>query len=83
VPVTVELHVAVWGVVIEAGEQVTETDVIVDAAVTFTFAEPDLVVSWVEIAVIVAVPEPEGEKTPELLIPPMLDGLTVQVTVEL
>ena len=45
-----------------------------------TVAEPDLVVSCVEVAVIVAVPAPLGVKTPALLTLPMLDGLTDQVT---
>jgi hypothetical protein len=43
-------------------------------------AVPDLVESWVEVAVIVAVPAPVGVNTPELLTLPMLDGLTDQVT---
>jgi hypothetical protein len=51
--------------------------------VTVTVALPDLVVSCVEVAVIVAVPVPTGVKTPALLTAPMLVGLTDQVTVEL
>jgi len=42
-----------------------------------------LVVSWVDVAVIVAVPAVVGVKTPVLLIVPMLVGLTDQVTAEL
>jgi len=47
---------------------------------TATVAEPDLDVSWMETAVIVAVPAPLGVNTPELFMLPMLDGLTDQVT---
>jgi hypothetical protein len=50
-------------------------------AVTVTCAEPDLVVSCVEVAVIVAVPAEVGVKTPELLTDPIVEGLTDQVTV--
>jgi hypothetical protein len=39
--------------------------------------------SAVEVAVIVAVPAPDGVKTPALLIAPMLVGLTDHVTDEL
>ena len=69
----------------EDGEQVTETPVIVDAEVTVTAAEPDLVESCVEIAETVAVPVTVAEavKTPALLILPAVDGLTDQVTAEL
>jgi hypothetical protein len=65
------------------GEQITETPVIVDATVTVTVVEPDFVVSWVEVAVTVAVPLADGVKIPVLLTAPMLDGLTDHVTVEL
>jgi hypothetical protein len=42
----------------EDGEQTTVTDVIVTGmAVMVTLAEPDLVESWVEVAVIAAEPE--------------------------
>jgi hypothetical protein len=44
---------------------------------------PDFVASWVEVAVIVAVPATAGVKTPALLTVPMVDGLTDQVTDEL
>jgi hypothetical protein len=67
----------------EAGEQTTDTEVIVGGEVTVTVALPDLVVSCVEVAVIVAVPAPAGVKTPALLTAPMLEGLTDHVTVEL
>jgi hypothetical protein len=55
----------------------------VPSIVTTTCALPDLVVSWVDVAVIVAVPAVVGVKTPVLLIVPMLVGLTDQVTAEL
>lgn len=76
---------------IEVGEQVTATDVIVDDVVTWTLADPDLVVSWVDVATIVAVPVLVGVKTPVLLIDPVLTagvdprpaGFSDQVTAEL
>jgi hypothetical protein len=49
-------------------------------AVTITCVWPDLVVSCVEVAVIVAVPAAAGVKTPLELTEPALDGLTDQVT---
>jgi hypothetical protein len=67
----------------DVGEQTTETDVIVGGTVTVTVAEPNLVVSCVDVAVIVAVPAPAGVKPPELLTAPILVGLTDHVTAEL
>lgn len=64
----------------EAGEHATVTDVIVEGAAIVTVADPDLVESSVEVAVIVAVPADVGVKTPELLTLPMLDGFTDQLT---
>ena len=83
VPCTVAEHVDVWVLRIEAGEQVTETEVIVDGVVTVTAALPDLVESCVDVAVMVAVPVPAGVRTPALLTVPMLVGLTDHVTDEL
>ena len=83
VPCTVAVQVDVWVVRIDAGEQSTETEVIVDGAVTVTVALPDLVVSCVDVAVMVAVPTPAGVRTPALLTVPMLVGLTDHVTDEL
>ena len=40
-----------------AGQQFTETEVMVAGVVMATVAEADLVVSWVEVAVMVARPE--------------------------
>ena len=48
-----------------------------------TVALPDLDESSVEVAVMVAVPVPDGVKTPALLTVPMLAGLTDDVTEEL
>jgi hypothetical protein len=67
----------------DVGEQATETEVMTEGTVTVTVVEPDLVESWVEVAVIVATPAPLGEKTPELLTVPMLVGLTDHETAEL
>jgi hypothetical protein len=55
----------------------------VGGGVTVTVAVPDLVASWVEVAVMVAAPAPLGVKTPALLTVPMLVGLTDHVTAEL
>jgi len=65
------------------GVQATLTDVMVGGVATVTVAEPDLVASWVELAVIVAVPANAGVKTPEPLTVPILVGLTDHVTEEL
>ena len=74
------VHVDVWVVRIEAGEQTTDTAVIVTGMVTVTVDDPDLVESCVEVAVIVAVPAPAGVKTPaDVIVPP----LAVQLTAEL
>jgi len=85
VPCTVAVQVDVCVVRMDAGEQPTETEVIVDGAVTVTVtvADPDLVESCVDVAVIVAVPAPVGVKTPALLTEPMVVGLTDHVTPEL
>ena len=80
VPSRVALQAEVWEVVIGDGEQLTETPVIVDGALTVTVADPDWLPSWVEIAVMVAVPAAVGVKTPALLMAPIVDGLTDHVT---
>ena len=56
---------------------------ILAGTVTVTVAEPDFVVSWVEVAVIVAVPAADDVKTPVADTLPMVDGLTDQLTAEL
>jgi hypothetical protein len=63
-----------------AGEQSTETEVMAGVAVTVTGADPDLVESCVEVAVMVAVPAAVGVKTPDELIVP---SVAAQVTAEL
>jgi hypothetical protein len=64
----------------DAGEQSTETEIMPGVVVTVTGADPDLVESCVEVAVIVAVPAAVGVKTPdELIVPPV----AAQVTAEL
>jgi hypothetical protein len=83
VPCTVAVQVDVCVVRMDAGEQFTETELIVDGAVTVTVALPDLVESCVDVAVMVTVPVPAGVRTPALLTVPMLVGLTDHVTDEL
>jgi hypothetical protein len=83
VPCTVAVQVDVCVVRMDAGEQPTETEVIVDGAATVTVASPDLVESCVDVAVMVAVPVLEAVNTPALLTVPMLVGLTDHVTEEL
>ena len=64
----------------EAGEQTTDTEVIVAVVVTVTVPVPNFVASCVEVAVMVAVPAPVGVKTPEeVIVPPV----AAQVTAEL
>jgi hypothetical protein len=78
VPLTVAEHALVCAVVIDDGRHETVTEVMVDAAAeTATLAEPDLVVSCVEVAVTVAVPVPLGVNTPpEDTVPPVADHVT-------
>ena len=62
----------------EDGEHKTATEVIVGGVVTVTVADPDLEVSWVDVAVMIAVPAEEGLNTPEeVTVPPVADHLTV------
>jgi hypothetical protein len=78
VPVTVAAQVEVWSVVMFPGAAITETPVTVGATATATDVEPALVESWVEVAVIIAVPTPDGVKTPAPVIaPPVAAQLTV------
>jgi hypothetical protein len=79
----VGVQAEVCAVVIEAGRQLTVTPVTEFAAATTTVAKPDLVVSCVEVAVMVAVPAAVGVNTPLLPTVPMFVGLTDHVTVEL
>ena len=68
------------------GVQLTATEFMA-GGVTVTVADPDLLASCVEVAVTVAletvVSVETGVNTPVGLTAPALDGLTVQVTVEL
>jgi hypothetical protein len=66
----------------EAGEQATETEVIVEEAdtVTVTVAEPDLVESSVDVAVMVAAPAADGVNTPaEVIVPSVADQVTPEL----
>lgn len=60
--------------------QEADTDVIVGGTDTVTWNEPDLVGSCVEVAVIVAVPDVPGVKTPALLMVPAPVGETAHET---
>ena len=51
--------------------------------VTVTVADPYWLESCVDAAKMIAVPAPDGLKTPTLLTVPMLTGTTVQLTAEL
>ena len=78
VPCTVAVQVDVCVVRIELGEQLTETDVIEGDALTVTVADPDLLESCVEVAVMVAGPAAAGVKTPDELIgPPVAAQVTL------
>jgi len=83
VPCTVAVQSDVCVVRMDAGEQTTETEVIVDGADIVTVALPDLDESCVDVAVMRCRPVPDGVRTPALLIVPMLVGLTDHVTDEL
>jgi hypothetical protein len=80
VPVTVGVQVDVWVVRMDEGEQLTETEVIIGGTVTVTVAEPDLVVSCVDVAVMVALPAADGINTPaEVIVPPVADQVTPEL----
>jgi len=81
VPVTVAEQLLVCEVLIEAGEQDTDTAVMVEAAAaTTTLLDPDLVASWVEVALMTAVPVPLGVNTPAAVIaPPVADHVTAEL----
>lgn len=81
-PVTVAAQVEVCAVVIVDGVAVTVIPVTVGGAVTVIVADPETFVypACAEFAVHVAVPVPDGVKTPaEVIVPPV----AVQVTAEL
>jgi hypothetical protein len=54
--------------------------VIAGGTAAVTVAEPNLVGSFVDVAVIVALPPADGVKTPALLTDPIVVGLTDHVT---
>jgi hypothetical protein len=79
----VPLIVSVWAAapaVAEVGKRLVIVGTGLFGAVTVTVALPDLVVSCVEVAVIVAAPVPLGVKTPDEVIAP---SVAAQVTAEL
>jgi len=80
VPVIEGVQLVVWLVRIEAGVQATETEVIVIGTADVTVALPNFVGSWVEVAVIVAVPAARGVNTPAGLTFPRVDGVSDQFT---
>jgi len=52
----------------------------VGGTTTVTDAEPDLVESWVDVAVIAAVPDVEGVNTPaDVTVPPVADHVTAEL----
>jgi hypothetical protein len=64
----------------DGGAQANETEVIVTGTVAVTPAEPDLVASWADVAVIVAVPATVGVKMPEeVMDPPVADHVTAEL----
>jgi hypothetical protein len=64
----------------DTGEQATETDVIVTGTFTVTVADPDLVESSVDVAVMVAVPAAEGVNTPDdVVVPSVADHVTPEL----
>ena len=80
-PVTAAEQVLVWEVVIDEGRHDAVTEVMVGGAdETTTLVEPDMVVSCVDVAVIVAVPAPLGVNTPpEVMAPPVADHVTAEL----
>ena len=80
VPETVAEHWLVCPIGTLTALHETCTNVIDGAAVMVTIVVPYFVVSCVDVAVIVAVPDPAGVKTPALLTVPILVGLTDHVT---
>jgi len=80
VPLTNGVQAEVWVVRMEAGAQTTETEVIATGTAVVTAADPDLVESCVEAAVIVAVPAAVGVNTPEeVMVPPVADHVTAEL----
>ena len=62
------------------GAQATLTEVIVGGTDMVTVAEPDLVESSVDVAVMVAFPAEVAVKTPdEAIVPPVADHVTAEL----
>jgi uncharacterized protein YcfJ len=56
------------------------TPVIVGAGFTVTVVAPNIVESWTEVALIVALPVPDGVKTPaEIIAPVVADHVTAEL----
>jgi DNA repair protein RadC len=72
VPVIDAVQLEVCVVRIDAGEQVTETEVMATGTLTVTVVEPDLLASCVDVAVIVALPAPLGVNVPDDVIVPLV-----------
>lgn len=82
VPCTVALHCEVAFTPIVDGLHITATEVIVEALdCTVTVAVPDLVVSWMLVAVTVTLPAVAGAvKTPlALIVPALADHVTAEL----
>ena len=80
-PCTVALHWEVAEGATVVGVQLTATEVMVELGCTVTVAEPDLVVSWLLVAVTVTEQlDPGAVNKPDEVIVPVL---VLQVTAEL
>lgn len=83
VPNTVAAQVDVCPAEMDAGEAETVIPVTVNGAeVTVMFAEPEMLVypAWAELAVHVAVPAPDGVKTPAgVIVPPVAVHITAEL----
>jgi hypothetical protein len=62
------------------GLQDTVTELIVGGTLTVTTELPNFVESWVDVAVMVAVPDVDGVNTPDVVTaPPVADQLTAEL----
>jgi hypothetical protein len=76
-PVTFDVQFEVCETRIGLGRQVTETEVIAGGTATTIVADPNLVASWTEVAVIVPIPAADGVKIPAgVIVPPVADQIT-------
>jgi hypothetical protein len=79
-PETFGVQADVWLVWMDVGKHTAVTEVIVEGAVTVTVAEPDLVKSSVDVAVIATVPVAEGVNTPaDVIVPYVADQVTPEL----